>query len=117
MEITYSKEKGVISYVINGQITVDDMRKLQEARDQFSVNHDMKILATVLSFKGYKNLEAMKDALLGDWRMIPNLSKYAMVSDITWLRTVVFVLNHLVPKSELKAFPLHDRKLADSWLE
>jgi hypothetical protein len=74
-------------------------------------------LAIATTFKGYTSFEAMKDALLDDWRMLPRLSKYAMVTDNTWLRTLVFVLNRLVPKSELKAFPLRDRKLADIWLE
>lgn len=117
MEVNYSKEKGLISYVINGKITVDDMLQLQEARDQHASNRTLKVLAIVTSFRGYKSLKAMKDAFLGDWRMLPKLSKYVMVTDSTWLRALVYVLNLFVLKSELKAFPLCDRKLADNWLE
>ncbi|SFA97694.1 SpoIIAA family protein [Algoriphagus aquimarinus] len=117
MEVNYSQEKGLISYVINGEITVDDMRQLQEARNQLATISALKVLAIVTSFKGYKSFKAMKDALLGDWRMLPRLSKYAMLTDSTWLRALIFILNLLVLKSELKAFPLRDRKLADRWLE
>ncbi|WP_416377821.1 STAS/SEC14 domain-containing protein [Algoriphagus sp. D3-2-R+10] len=44
-------------------------------------------------------------------------SKYAMLTDIAWLKIVVFILDYLIPKSELKAFSLRDRRLADNWLE
>lgn len=117
MEVNYSQKKALISYVINGKITADDMRQLQEVSDQLAENSTLKVLAIVISFKGYKSFEAMKNALLGDWRMLPKLSKYVMLTDSTWLRALIFILNPLVLKSELKAFPLRDRKLADRWLE
>ncbi|REG82523.1 SpoIIAA family protein [Algoriphagus antarcticus] len=117
MEVNYSKEKGLITYVVDGRITVDDMRQMQEARVQLSPNQSIKILAIVTSFKGYASFGAMKNALLGDLRMLPHLSKYAICTDIIWLRNVVSFLNHLVPKSTLKVFPLRDRELAELWLE
>lgn len=117
MEVNYSTEKGLLCYVIDGVITADDMREVQVGRDQLAANETMKVLAIVTSFKGYESIEAFRKAILGDIQMLPKLSKYAMLTDSFWLSSLVAILNHLIPKSELKAFPLHDRKLADSWLE
>ncbi|PZX57647.1 SpoIIAA-like protein [Algoriphagus ratkowskyi] len=117
MELSYSIDKSLITYVIEGKITSEDMRLLQEAKDRLSSNSSLKILAIVTSFKGYSSFEAMKKALLGDYRMLPNLTKYAIVTDSYWLRTVVSLLNYLVLKSELKAFCLSDHELAVKWLE
>ena len=116
MEINVSKENALITYVIDGKITQEDMRQLQIARDQLASSPSLNILAIVTSFKGYSSIEAMRDALGGDLRMLPNLSKYAIVTDIFWLRKLVFLLNYLVPKSELKGFPISDRKGAEQWL-
>lgn len=117
MEISYSKDKSLITYVIDGEITVNDMLHLQEVRDQLSSNPTLSVLAIVTSFKGYQSFGAMKKALLGDLRMLPKLTKYAIVTDISWLRTVVSLLNYLVLKSELKAFCPSDHELAVEWLE
>lgn len=117
MEINYSLDKHLITYVIDGKITTEDMRKLQHASEMISRNKSIKVMAKVLSFKGYENVGAMKDALLGDFRMLPNLSKYAIITDITWLRKVVSFLNYFVPKSELNGFTLNDRKRAEIWIE
>lgn len=117
MEISFSKDKGLITYVIDGKITSEDMRQLQIARDQLSSNSSLKVLAIVSSFKGYISYDALKNALLGDLKMLPKLTKYAIVTDVFWLRKVVCLLNYLVPKSELKAFNLRDQKQAEKWLE
>jgi hypothetical protein len=117
MEVNYSMEKGLITYIIDGKITAADMRQLQAARDQLSANRYIKVVAIVRSFTGYENFNAFKDALLGDWRMLPKLSNYTILTDIKWLRILVSFLNHLVRKSKLKAFPLRDRKFAEKWLD
>lgn len=117
MEITYSNKKGLICYEINGQITFEDMRRLLEARIQLSSFEKIKVLAIVSTFRGYESLGAVKEAILGDLGMMPKLSKYAMITDISWLRFVVWLLDFLVPKSELKAFSMRERKLAMHWLE
>ncbi|MEP0712947.1 STAS/SEC14 domain-containing protein [Algoriphagus sp.] len=116
MEINYSKDKGLITYVIDGKITSNDMRQLQAARNQLSSSSTFKVLAIVTAFKGYSSLEALKNALLGDLKMLPKLAKYAIVTDIFWLRKVVSSLNYVVPKSELRAFTLKDQKQAEKWL-
>ena len=102
--------------MIDGKITSEDMLQLQFARDQLSSNSTLKVLAIVTSFKGYSSLEALKNALLGDFKMLPKLSKYAIVTDIYWLRKVVSLLNFLLPKSELQAYSIRDQKLAEEWL-
>ncbi|WP_425640029.1 STAS/SEC14 domain-containing protein [Algoriphagus yeomjeoni] len=117
MEVNYSIENGILSYVIDGVITVDDMHEVQVAREQLAGNDSIKVLSIVPSFRGYENFEAMKKAIQGDIHMLPKLSKYAMLTDSFWLRSLVLFLNLVVPKSKLKAFPLRDRKLAEKWLD
>ena len=117
MEISYSVERGRLCYVIDGVLTVADMREVQLARDQLAAKDSIKVLAIVTSFKGYESLEAFKNAIYGDIQMLPRLSKYAMLSDCLWLRLLDLALNLLRPKSELKAFPLCDRTLAEKWLD
>lgn len=102
--------------MIDGKITTTDMSQLQDARDQLLGNRSIKIMAIVLSFKGYESVNAMKEALLGDLLMVPKLSRYAIVTDVAWLRRMVSLLNYVVPTSELKAFTLLDRAPADAWL-
>lgn len=116
MDISFSKESGLITYVIDGKITVADMIQLQQVRDQFPNSKALKILAIVTDFSGYENFGAMKTALLGDWNMLPRLSKYAIITDICWLRNIVLLLDRVILKSELKAFPFRDRKIAEKWL-
>jgi hypothetical protein len=117
VEISYSKDKSLITYVIDGKITSEDMRQLQTEKDELSLNSSLKVMAIVTSFKGYGSFEALKNALLGDLQMLPKLTKYAIVTDIFLLRFVVSFLNYLVPKSELKSFDLRDQKRAEEWLE
>lgn len=117
MEINYSKEKGLICYVIDGVITRSDMGELQEARDKLAANTSIKVLAIVTSFKGYESFAAMNMAIQGDLQMLPKLAKYAMLTDSFWLSSIILILNLLIPKSKLKAFPLRDRTLADKWLD
>lgn len=117
MEVNYSIQEGLLSYVIDGVITADDMRELQIARDKLASKDSIKVLAIVTSFKGYKSFEVFKNAIYGDIQMLPKLSKYAMLTDSFWLSSLVAVLDRLIPKSKLKAFPLRDRNLAESWLD
>lgn len=117
MKINFSKESGLITYVIDEKITTNDMLRLKEARNQLSNHLSLKVLAVVTSFGGYDSFHTFKNALMGDFNMLPKLSKYAIVTDIAWLRTLIKFLNYAVPKSELKAFPLRNRKSADKWLE
>ena len=117
MEVNFYKEKGLICYVIDGVITAKDLRELQAARDRQAGSDVIKVMSIVPSFKGYESFETMKKAILEDIQMLPKLSKYAMLTDISLLRKFVFVLNLLIPKSKLKAFPLHDRMLAENWLD
>ncbi|MFC5624947.1 STAS/SEC14 domain-containing protein [Algoriphagus winogradskyi] len=117
MEVNYYIEEGLLRYVIDGVITVDDTRELQIARDKLAANKTIKVLAIVTSFKGYESLEAFKNAIYGDIHMLPKLSKYAMLTDSFWLSFLVAFLNSLMCKSKLKAFSFRDRNLAESWLD
>mgnify|MGYP003678330749 CR=1 FL=1 len=117
MVIKYEEQRRLISYVIDGKITTANMNQLQMVRDQIPLEHSFRVLAIAKSFDGYESFDAMREALRGDLRMLSRLSKYVLCTDIRWLRATVTIVNHFLPKNKLKAFPLHDRKSAEEWLE
>jgi hypothetical protein len=80
-------------------------------------NQAFKILAIVPEFRGYKSLKAAKKALLFDLKIFQNLSHYAMVSDLVWLKSIAKIISVFLPRVSFRFFDLNDKDLAMEWLK
>lgn len=49
--------------------------------------------------------------------LVGKFNKCAVVSDVAWIRTAAEIEGALIPGLEIKAFPMHARDEAESWLE
>jgi hypothetical protein len=75
-----------------------------------------KILAIVSEFRGYKKWKAAKDALFFDLETFQDVTHYAMVTDLTWLKSVLKFISFFLPRLSFRYFDLKEKEAAIDWL-
>jgi len=116
MNAVYLVSEGILIYTIDGIIDQSSMLELENVKAEIPKGKDFKILALVPKFSGYKSLKVTKTALLFDFKMIPELTHYALVTDLAWLKNAVRFISIFLPKVSFRYFDLKAKEEAIDWL-
>lgn len=122
IEILDKKEKDIFGFRIDGKIEQSDMELAFNAlADKTKNNEKIKIYAEVKDMSlGNITAEAMKTEfgmLFKNPKLIANLAKGVLVTDIEWIKKAFAVECALIPTLTGKSFSFGEEDSAMEWLE
>lgn len=107
----------IYEFSIDGKIEDESIEKLNQFFEQkLEQNEKVKLLGTMNEFpsidyfKSFGKTLKMKKAAMG------SISKYAMLSDLDWVETVLPLSNFVTPNIPIKHFDIDERDEAIAWL-
>ena len=116
MNAVYLVSEGILIYTIDGIVDQSTMRELEKVEAEIPKGQAFRIMAFVPKFSGYKSLKAAKTALLFDLKILPELTHYALVTDLTWLKNTIRFISIFLPKVSFRYFGLKNKDEAMGWL-
>jgi len=84
---------------------------------QENKNNKIRLLGEIDEIPGVQNFKTLINGIGLDLKLIGKVEKYAIVSDIKWVRNATQVENVITPRMQMQAFTIDERDAALEWLE
>lgn len=117
MTIHYSDDDStkIAEMTVSGRITMADYEAVAAPLEKFAERHGViRFLEIVREFGGF-DPSVLLPGIQFDFRMIPQISHVAVVSDLGWISPIVKATGAVMP-FQMRVFDLADEAAAREWL-
>jgi len=116
MDVNHIKDTNIYTFKVTDRIDEAGIAAFyQILRD--NKNERIRLLGEIDEIPGMQNFKTFIDAIGLDLRLIGKIEKYAIVSDIKWVRNVAQVENVITPRMQMQAFATDEKEAALEWLK
>lgn len=115
MDINHIPDTNIYTFKVSDRIDEGGIAAFyQILRD--NKNERIRLLGEIDEIPGFQNFKTFIDGIGLDLRLIGKVEKYAIVSDIKWVRNATQVENVITPRMQMQAFTTDERDEALEWL-
>lgn len=116
--ITQIENKNIYLFKITDNVDESGTKKFIDFLTEKAENNEkIKMIGEMKSLPGFKNFKTFVETMKMKFKAISVVEKYAVLTDKSWIETIVPVGDFFIPGMEIKQFDLNERDAAIEWLE
>lgn len=110
--------KNIYTFSLEGDINKADVEKFYALLEESTTKeHKLKLLGIIDQFPGFENFKSFSSTMKFKTKVVSKISKYAIISNKGWIKSMLPISNFLTPGIPMKHFDLDKRNEAIAWLE